>query len=243
MSGGTGRDWRVFWAGVDGLGDDRSSEAAMRQVGKTVLGQPVAPEQLDLLVATVLGGLGVSSSDRLLDLGCGNGLLTERVAAAAAHVHGVDVSPRMVEDARRLRRPSNVRYDVADLGAGQLASLLGRGDVDAAYAVEVVQHLEGEELAVLLADLAAIGVERLLAVGVPDLDRIRAFYDTPARWERRERLLLEGREQIGRWWTADELGALARDAGWVATTGPQRPSLYTKHYRFDVLFTRVPEAA
>jgi trans-aconitate methyltransferase len=53
------------------------------------LGQPV----LDLL--------NPQPGERILDLGCGDGALTEKVAAAGAEVVGVDASADMVEAAKR----------------------------------------------------------------------------------------------------------------------------------------------
>ena len=53
------------------------------------LGQPV----LDLL--------NVRPGERILDLGCGDGVLTEKIAALGAEVVGVDSSPDMVEAAKR----------------------------------------------------------------------------------------------------------------------------------------------
>ena len=53
------------------------------------LGQPV----LDLLK--------VHPGERILDLGCGDGVLTEKIVALGAEVVGIDSSPDMVEAARR----------------------------------------------------------------------------------------------------------------------------------------------
>lgn len=44
--------------------------------------------------------LAAQSSERILDLGCGDGQLTVRVAATGAEVSGVDASPQMVAAAR-----------------------------------------------------------------------------------------------------------------------------------------------
>ena len=52
------------------------------------------------LGAAVLELLTPKTGERILDLGCGEGSLTERIAAAGAAVVGVDTSEEMVADAR-----------------------------------------------------------------------------------------------------------------------------------------------
>jgi trans-aconitate methyltransferase len=56
-------------------------------------------------VADMAGGvfelLSVRPGERILDLGCGDGVLTQKIAAAGAIVTGVDSSPAMIEAARR----------------------------------------------------------------------------------------------------------------------------------------------
>ena len=48
----------------------------LKQVRRTVNGEDVAPEQIDLIVAQVINCPQLSHSDLLLDVGCGNGALT-----------------------------------------------------------------------------------------------------------------------------------------------------------------------
>lgn len=52
------------------------------------------------LGATALEWLAPRPGERILDLGCGDGQLTARIAAAGAQVVGVDASPEMVAAAR-----------------------------------------------------------------------------------------------------------------------------------------------
>ncbi len=54
------------------------------------------------LASGVLEWLAAKPGERILDLGCGDGQLTQRIAASGATVVGVDTSPEMVAAARTL---------------------------------------------------------------------------------------------------------------------------------------------
>lgn len=53
------------------------------------------------MAESVLEMLKPSAGERILDLGCGTGHLTARIAASGASVVGIDGSPAMIEEARR----------------------------------------------------------------------------------------------------------------------------------------------
>jgi SAM-dependent methyltransferase len=67
------------------------------------------------LAGGVLEWLAVKSGEKILDLGCGDGQLTKRIAATGADVLGVDASPEMVRAARD-------RGVVADVGDAEQLS-------------------------------------------------------------------------------------------------------------------------
>lgn len=52
------------------------------------------------LGAAVVDLLAPKAGERILDLGCGDGVLTEQLVASGAIVHGVDASPAMIDAAR-----------------------------------------------------------------------------------------------------------------------------------------------
>lgn len=54
--------------------------------------------------AQVLAALGVEPGERILDVGCGTGVLAARIQALGATVTGVDPAPGMISQARRSRR-------------------------------------------------------------------------------------------------------------------------------------------
>jgi len=65
---------------------------------------PQAYEKNGAFVYGMAGGvlewLAPQPKERILDLGCGDGQLTQRIAASGSHVMGVDASPDMVAAAR-----------------------------------------------------------------------------------------------------------------------------------------------
>jgi trans-aconitate methyltransferase len=53
---------------------------------------------------------------QVLELACGTGAWTRRLAARADHVHAIDVAPEMIERAaERMRGAGNATFEVADL--------------------------------------------------------------------------------------------------------------------------------
>ncbi len=229
------RNWTDYWKNVAPAESD-STDEAMRQVGKTTLGAPVHREHLDLIVRTIVEQLDLSSTDAVVDLGCGNGLITDRVAANVKALVGIDVSPVLIADAGQYRTADNVTYRVGDLTQ---PTTLGNLDVAKAYSYEVLQHLVRPDLAALLGWLRTRSeVTTFFAGSLPDRDRIRSFYDTDDRWQMYERRVKEGIEQIGTWWTKSEVGSVAQSCGFEALFYDQDPKLYTAHYRFDVVFKK-----
>jgi trans-aconitate methyltransferase len=53
-----------------------------------------------LLAGPLVEMLGPQAGERILDLGCGDGFLTQRIAESGATVVGVDSSPQMIAAAR-----------------------------------------------------------------------------------------------------------------------------------------------
>jgi 2-polyprenyl-3-methyl-5-hydroxy-6-metoxy-1,4-benzoquinol methylase len=79
-------------------------------------------------------GVGLS----ILDLGCGNGAATARIAAQGHRVVGVDISRDGIEIAR-VTHPQ-VRFEIGSIYDPELESLVSE-PVDVVIALEVVEHM------------------------------------------------------------------------------------------------------
>ncbi len=102
------------------------------------LGQPV----LDLLQP--------QSGERILDLGCGDGVLTQKLVALRAHVVGIDNSPEMIAVARQ----RGIDASVMDARA-----LVFENEFDAVFSNAVLHWLENDP------DAPIAGAFRALKVG------------------------------------------------------------------------------
>lgn len=154
---------------------DRVADAYVGlEVGR-LEGQPWLRAVLDAFAEDV-AGLGP-----VLDVGCGPGHVSAHLAARGLDVRGVDLSPRMVEHARRLH-PA-LRFDVAsatdlDLAPGTWGGLLGWWslfNLPRSVLADVVDHL---------ARALVPGGQLLLGthVGDDDLVRTKAYGGLPVTW-------------------------------------------------------------
>jgi hypothetical protein len=208
----------------------------LKQVGKTVHGQGVLPEQVLLIAHSITRVLNLRVSDTLCDLCCGNGIVTAQLARVSGWVIGVDFSLGLLESARRNFALANTEYlqmDVRELSG----SIVSRASKYSMY--EALQHFSLDEFDRLLYRIGIRkGAIKLLVGGIPDLCCLRRFYvlDEDYRlYREREKL---GNPHLGRWWTREEIVDAAARNGYFVTIINQSPELYTSHYRFDALFER-----
>ena len=115
---------------VEALFDQYAPQFEQSLVGK--LGYRV-PDLLDGLVAEEMARLGLAGFERALDLGCGTGLMGERLRARVAHLEGVDISAAMIAETAR-----KGIYD--SLAKAELVATLNarRADVDLVTAADVL---------------------------------------------------------------------------------------------------------
>ena len=146
---------------------------------------------------------------RLLDIGCGGGLLSEPMARLGAEVVGVDAAARNIPVARTHAEQSGLAIDYRHGTAEDLAAAGERFDV--VLNMEVVEHVS-DPPAYLAACAALLKPGGLMIAST--LNRTaRAFALAVVGAERVLRWLPPGTHDWRRFITPDELFALLRQAG------------------------------
>lgn len=111
-----------------------------------------APDLLRSAVDRVMPG---ATGLRILDLGCGTGLAGVTFKSLAAHLAGVDLSPRMVEKARQRTLHDRPLYDELDVGDVVEAMERTPGGWDLLVAADVLVYI-GDLVAIFAAAARAL---------------------------------------------------------------------------------------
>lgn len=207
------------------------------QVKRTVNGKPVSEEQIQLILDAVCANLELrlGGEDRLLDLGCGNGALSQLLFDRVSAFLGVDYSEYLILVAKRdFERLPDFRFEVADV----LGYVVGerapeRFNKVLCYGCFSYFPLAEELLAKLHQRFTH--VTHVFLGNLPDRARMDQFY-RGALPDAEE--LVNHDSKIGIWRTAEELIALAERAGWKTKITHMPTTFYASHYRYDVTLVR-----
>src|SRR5688572_907627 len=71
------------------------------QVKRTVNGKPVGPEQINMIIDSIVNGLQLEKKDVMFDLGCGNGALSVLMFSNMSKYYGVDFSEYLIGIAKK----------------------------------------------------------------------------------------------------------------------------------------------
>jgi 2-polyprenyl-6-hydroxyphenyl methylase/3-demethylubiquinone-9 3-methyltransferase len=147
---------------------------------------------------------------RVLDVGCGGGLLAEALSAAGASVTAIDLAPGMIEVARLHAAETGVAIDYRVADAGEL-SRAAPGAFDVVTCMEMLEHVpQPGAMVATLAALTAPGG----ALFVSTLNRnLRSFLQAIIAGEYLLRLLPRGTHEYERFIRPAELARWARAAG------------------------------
>jgi len=118
-------------------------------------------KRLQFIIDTLKSNL--PSQGLVLDVGCGNGIISRSLGEYDFNVLGIDISEKAIEKAKQLNKLPNVKFDV--LSAEQLVAEGKK--YNAVICSEVLEHLHkpGELLKVLYQSLTEDGV---LIITVPN---------------------------------------------------------------------------
>ena len=208
------------------------------QVGKTVGGQEVPQEQIDLIVKAIIGQLELSENDMVIDIGCGNGLLTKRTSEFVREITGIELTQELYEIALEYNSAKNTQYvnaSIFDIDIEQQKSKYSK-----VYLYEVLQHLSLIESDNLIEVLNKITKEKAVIYlgGILDIEKRWCFFNTNERKYHYFDSVLSGEDPLGTWFYKDFFNYLGEKHELAVECYMQDSELYTSHYRFDCVMRK-----
>lgn len=226
-----------YWKNYYDSNGEQFDGSLLKQVGKTVNGVVISEEQVLLIIDNLISVLQLNSPDIVVDLCCGNGVLTRQLAPLVNKIVGVDYTSSLINAAKRYNDFHNIEYINSDVLSLGLKYFSGKKKI---IMYEALQHFNVEQLSVLLEELCHLSEGSLFFIGsIPAKEKLRAYYDTEEKYEYYLERENEGQPHIGRWWSMEEINEIATARGFKATYLLQSPKLYTAYYRFDVVLERL----
>lgn len=145
-----------------------------KQVRRTIDGQEVSDDQIQLIVDQINNGLKVEDNDRLVDIGCGNGALTKLVATKKCLVYGIDPSHYLIEIAKEFFQNEKQTYEVGYANDDSTFTELRLSNKCLIYGVS--SYLEDEMVAEILCEFFT-STQKIMFIGaVRDLEHRTNFY-------------------------------------------------------------------
>ena len=237
-------NWQSFWDSYRNA-DARSEDDLFVQVGKTIAREPIPRDMFANMVERIVERLQLGREDHLLDMCCGNGLVSFELASVAARVSAVDFADHLIRAARTFKSLPNIDYRVGDvtLPISDLVGAVAADDLPDKFLMnDALAYFDPEALGTIVDNIrdARDGKPfRFLLTGIPNSALKWNFYDTPERKLRHAEHLRAGddaNDGMGRWWDAGEIEAACAERGLQVDIQNQPDSI--SDYRMDALIWR-----
>lgn len=229
--------WRRFFQSyrIIEIKDDND---LLFQVGTTVGGKPVSKLQHQAIIKDIINGLILENKDIVLDLCCGNGIISNDIAPYVNKVIGVDGSDSYIYNATKLKSSNNISYHCDDIK--NFRKYVEGEKINKVLFYASLAYFSKDELIELLLQLKETNIEKIYIGSILDREKRFKFFNT---FRRRAHyllnyLILRNDFGVGNWWSKKEIIKIATGQGFKIEIMEQNPVLHTAHYRFDVLLIK-----
>jgi len=211
----------------------------LRQVGKTVNGETIDDFQVEIIINSIVNYLEINSNDNVLDLGCGNGMITKEISAHCRNIVGVDFSHPLIEIASIAHFAANSSYinkSILDIRETDFNHKFTK-----VFMYEALQHFTAnqfDKILKLIRNVSTPNVKVLLG-SIPDKSKLWQYYDTYERKVDFFKRKIFNDEAIGVWWKKRKIVKICRANNFNIRFFNQNEGLYTSHYRFDVVLSLI----
>jgi len=224
-------------------------------IGKWVFPQGDSLEQqvgrgketnLDVIVKDIITKLEITKKDVVLDVCCGNGMITRKIADECESICGVDFSEVLINTAKQKNQTENITYYLSD--ALNITNIFPDNCFDKSYLYFSFQYFKydiGKQVIKMLSQVTKHG-GKIFIGDIPDKTRRSNYYNT---FRKRLRFLknsvlrilenIDGEDSLGWWWHPNRMKRICRKLDLKCEIIEQNRNLPHYNYRFDALILNI----
>lgn len=232
-------NWLKYW---DNHGNIKinNEQDLLYQVGKTVSSEPIDDNQVNIIVNNIIRELQITAEDNVIDLCCGNGLLTKYIATNAGFVLGIDFSAKMIKNANYYNTGDNIEYLQHDVKKiNELTNIIKSKQINKVIISDALAYFSAQEFSAILESLNQMLVSNhsILLGNVLFHEKRWKFYNSFKRKLNYfiKHKILGKTTVLGKWWQYNELKCIFNRFNYKMKIINQDSKLYSAHYRIDIL--------
>ena len=207
------------------------------QIRRTVNGQAVDSNQIAMITKEIIQRMQLNADDKVIDLCCGNGALTNCYANMISAVLGIDASNHLIKIANQFfQKDAKLEFVCGD-ALDALKSIIYPEQFTKVLCYGSFSYFDdslgSEILKILFNDFP--NVSNVFLGNLPDISRHQEFFvkKTPPMHD-----LKLNTTTIGVWRSQEEIADLCTQSGWSSSFSRMPKSFYGFNFRFDCTLTR-----
>jgi len=231
-------NWNRFWQSYPRRAADLDK---FQQVGKTVGGEAICDDVFKVIIDDIVEKLDLKKTDRLLDLCCGNGLISEALASKVEVIVGIDISKPLIKTANQTSYNDNVKYICYDVKDLKSFSDEYSGYFTKVLCYEALSFFEEKDFDNILKSLENITEpnSKYFFGSVLDYKKKYNFFNTIKSKFLLLKIIITGKDfGLGNWWKDFSIRNICKKNKIFHIKFDQDKRLHTSHYRSDHLLKK-----
>lgn len=220
-------DWKKFW------NQHAQNSNELKQVARIVNGKELSIDLLEEITQNIIHLLDLKPEDTLLDLCCGNGLLTHQLSKYCKQVDAVDISDQLIREAIRKYNSGKIQFTHADV-----LEYLSTKKYDKILLYFSFQYMDTYQKGFkVLENITKMShSDTIILIGdIPDRIKLNVFYPTFLERLKYHIKNLYLNSDMGKFWKKDELDSICSDLKLKGEFIKQQDWQPYSKYRFDYL--------
>lgn len=225
--------WKTFWTEH---ARSTTSGHPQRQVLRTLHKKPISEAQFQSILKDIEDKVEICHNDEVLDLCCGNGLITKYLASKCKRVIGVDFAQELVAQIDR-EKYQNISLVIDDISKVDFKEQ----SFDKVIIYAGLQYFSYKEIVYFFDSVICwLKSNGLFYIGdIPDRERLWDFFNTDERERAYFDSIKNDKPIIGTWFRSEWLVKLGTNTGFKHIKILQQPEGFPySHYRFDMVLKK-----